>query len=140
MEPLVAIGVGILVFLIHHGTDLLALQVHDSDGSSVFQESYFLAVRTVLRLEGGLARFGQTLFLDFGRIRKLLFILLYQRSLVNLPQAIPLGSIDQTASVRRKVDIPFLLRRISNLFGRLVFHRSHIDISMYDEGNFVAIR
>ena len=136
--PLVAVAVRVFILAVHGGTHLLGGEVDDADGAAVFQESHFLAVRAVLRLERSHGGVRQSFFLDVGGIGEELFILVGYLALIELPQAVAFRSIDQAASVWSEIHVAFLLGRVGNLLGGLVFGRSHIHVTTKDECYFLT--
>ena len=138
-KPDVAISIRIVVLAIEYGAYFLRLQVDDAKDSTVFIESYFLAVRTIgwiLRSNIGL---GELLLFYLGAVSKVLFLLVLDLSLENLPYTIALRSIDQTSAIRSKAQVALLLRSIGDSLGSLVFSRCNIYIAVHHESHLLGI-
>ena len=138
-ETDVSIAVRVDVFAIEHGADFLRFQIDDAECSAVFEESYFLAVRRVLRILRCNACFHQLLFLDIGSIGEVLLFLILDLRLVNLPYAIALGCIDQGSAVWRETQVALLLRCVGNALGSGVFYRSYVYVAMHHESHFLGV-
>ena len=138
-KPDVAIGIREIVFAVEHGANFLRLQIDDAKGGTVFIESHFLAVRTVgwiLRSNVGL---GKLLLFNIGAVSKVLFLLVLDLSLENLPYTIALRGIDQTSSIWGKAQVALLLRSIGDALGGLVFCRCNIYIAVHHESHLLGI-
>ena len=138
-ETDVSIAVRVDVFAVEHGTDFLRFQVYDAECSSVFEESHFLAVRRVLRILRCNACFHQLLFLNVGSIGEVLFFLVLDFRLVNLPYAVALCCIDQGSAVWRETQVALLLRGVGNALGSGVFHRGNVYVAMHHESHFLGV-
>ena len=122
LEPLVAITVAVFILAIHSGDNLLRSEVEHTQGGAVLQESYLLAIRTVIRLERRYLGVGKALFLDISSVGKQFLIVLAQLGLINLPIAVTLGCIDQCTTIGGKVDATLLLRGIGNALSGIILN------------------
>ena len=138
LHPQVTVGVGVVETSVKYGTYLLTLEVHDAQVGTILKEGYLLAVRTVFGLLRDAVSLRQLCFLQCRSVGELLLVLATDGRLEYLPHAVALGGIDKTSAVRGEVDVAFLLGRVGYAFRRLVVERCNVDVTVHDEGYFLA--
>ena len=138
MEPLITIAVAILKLTIHHRAYLLAGQIQHTQRGTILKEGHLLTIRTIFRQKRRHLSVGQLLLLNICSIGEELVFLLHDAALIDLPEAITLCGIHQTAPIRTEVYAALLLWGVCDLLGGVVFHAGHIYITMKHEGHFLA--
>ena len=117
----------------------MGLYVDGTQRRAVFKIGHALAIGTVNGLKTRLIALNKLLFRNFGSVGKEVVFLILNRTLIDLPQAIALTGVDQTATIGRKIYATLLFGRVGNLTGGGIFHGSNVNIAVQNEGDFFPV-
>ena len=140
LKPQVAVAVGIVEFAVHRRVNLLCGKVHHAQRTTVFKKGNHLSVGAVFRLLRGQIGLREAFLLEFRRVSKEFFVLVFDARAENLPHAVALGGINDAATVGRETDIALLFGRVGDALRGFIVDGSHIDIAVGDKGDFLARR
>ena len=137
-EALVAVAVRV-VDAFEQRLDLAALGRLDHDFRPVTQICHPFSVGRDDRLETGLARLGEELFLRLDGVREEFVVLFGQHRAPDAPASAALGGVVEGASVFGEAHAALLLRRVGDAAGGVVFGRRHENVAADHHRNLLAV-